>query len=527
MTRLNFMPIIIFAVSLFLFLFNIQHQEVIGFESRFYLFALEMWQRGLSWFPTTYFEPYPDYPGASVWLMYLSACVFGGVSKFSAVFPSAAAAALTCVITYQTGMLREARFAIASVMMMFLTLTFLKCARTVSIDVYPALFTAMSFYLAYSSDVLKQSSRRVWIYPMLLLSFLFRGPIGLVMPTGVVCIYDLINKKYKSFFITGLIAAMILLLATTGLLAIAYHVGGDSFMRDVLRMQVAGRIDNYYQPIYFYFIDSFGNYALSYPIALFVMLDLFFRKSSRHERLLLLGLTGWVLVILIGMSIPGDKKIRYVLPMVPALALLSAYVITTTTNTWVGHFVKKFLAVLFAIFPLICFLTLWWVHRFVQEKMMAISIEHAGLSALLIFMQALNVFYYFSKNKQSLSLLFVAATSFYITYLGAIEPIDIYLNRAARFVEQVEIERLNAHAALVFYKERPDGLAIKYRINMPVLSQPLFIEDEAGLLKITTPAYFVTSEEVYYAMPKNLAKRFKLVGQERMGHAPIVVFTNR
>ena len=33
--------------------------EIIRFESRFYLFALEMWRHGISWFPTSYTIPIP------------------------------------------------------------------------------------------------------------------------------------------------------------------------------------------------------------------------------------------------------------------------------------------------------------------------------------------------------------------------------------------------------------------------------------------------------------------------------------
>ena len=63
----------IFAVSLFIFTWNVSTQEVIGFESRFYLFALEMWRHGLSWFPTTYHKPYPDYPVTSTILPTITA----------------------------------------------------------------------------------------------------------------------------------------------------------------------------------------------------------------------------------------------------------------------------------------------------------------------------------------------------------------------------------------------------------------------------------------------------------------------
>jgi len=90
-------PLSIFIVSLFLFTWGVNSQEIISFDSRFYLFALEMWRHGISWFPTTYLEPYPDYTVASTVLIYGAASLFGGLTKFTAVLPSAIAAAITVV----------------------------------------------------------------------------------------------------------------------------------------------------------------------------------------------------------------------------------------------------------------------------------------------------------------------------------------------------------------------------------------------------------------------------------------------
>src|SRR5690242_19905786 len=81
--------LLLFFSSLILFTWGLHSKEVIGFDSRFYLFAQEMWRYGVSWFPLTYHQPYPDYPASSTFVIYLFACLFGGVTKFSAVLPSA------------------------------------------------------------------------------------------------------------------------------------------------------------------------------------------------------------------------------------------------------------------------------------------------------------------------------------------------------------------------------------------------------------------------------------------------------
>jgi len=84
--------LIVAAAGLLLFTLGIWHQPFIDFETRFALFAQEMWRHGPGWFPTTYGEPYPDYPVTSTLLIWLAAHVFGGVTKLAAVLPTALAA---------------------------------------------------------------------------------------------------------------------------------------------------------------------------------------------------------------------------------------------------------------------------------------------------------------------------------------------------------------------------------------------------------------------------------------------------
>src|SRR5579871_5924669 len=98
---------LVFIGGLILFTLGLAHQEIIGFESRFYLFALEMWRHGVSLFPMTYREPYPDYPVTSILCIHFFAHLFGGLNKFTAVFPSALAGAFTLVFTYLLGALHH------------------------------------------------------------------------------------------------------------------------------------------------------------------------------------------------------------------------------------------------------------------------------------------------------------------------------------------------------------------------------------------------------------------------------------
>lgn len=526
----------LFGISLIVFTFGLSSQEVIGFESRFYLFALEMYRHGLTWFPTTYLQPYPDYPGTSTWLIYFAACCFGGLNKFTAILPTAIASALIVCLTYLIGALHDKRWGLFGVLFLFMTVGFLKSARSLSLDMYPALVTAWCFYLVHAASMRQQPHLIKWVFPLLFLGFAFRGPIGLVMPTGVVCVYYLLNRDIKKCIGIGLAALVLLIFCTAGLLLLAKHVGGVGFVNDVIRMEVAGRIDNSYQPIYFYLVNGLTQYALSFPLACLTLFGtVYYLSRPQQHRLadwpLLYALAGWLLVILLGMTIPGDKKIRYVLPMVPAAALLAAYV-------FVVPFGRPYFAVIRAVLlrsliflPLFFAVVIEVISYYATQRHFVIAIHYHSVCFVMVLVQiALFLAVRQARNRKhilDLSVLLLATLSFTLFFVMVMEPIEQRIERARDVIVNIETQRLQQHAQLVFYKERPDGFAIKYLIHMPREEKPLFIETEEALLQMTSPAFFVTSKDDFEALPRSVVERFSVVAEAEMAHSHFVVFTQR
>ena len=50
-------------------------------------------------------------------------------------------------------------------------------------------------------------------------------------------------------------------------------------------------------------------------------------KPSSNEERLIAQLVVWTLIIMVGMSIPGTKNTRYILPAAPALAIIASYIL--------------------------------------------------------------------------------------------------------------------------------------------------------------------------------------------------------
>lgn len=527
--------IALFAVCLFIFTWGVGNQEIIGFESRFYLFALEMWRHGFTGFPLTYGKPYPDYPVTATLLIYLTGQMLGYMQKITAVIPSATAAALTVCLTFLIGNLRNKWWGWYGALFLLFTMTFVKLARSVSLDIYPMLITTCCFYLVYYVDQKDKRELLGWVYVLFLLGFAFRGPIGLIIPAAVVCSYHFLERSYRRMFFTAAFALLMLIVGMGILLGIAHSVGGHQFVDEVLWMQVVGRIDTHYLPYYYYFIESFGSYAITYPIAVLVMIGgLYYawRMAIYSSDLkILFKLMVWVLVVMIGMSIPGDKKIRYILSIAPALALIAAYPFVASPGEKYFEKLRWLMSRLLLVVPVLFILGLNYLQSYAKSHSLDFPIDYSRLSSVLSFLLSISFLVFFRVKKQMqwmyVCVLSIATASFLWVYIYGIEPIEQHLDRTRQFVTQMESLRSQQHAKLVFYKEHPDGLPIKYLVNVPYDEHAQFIGTLEQLENYPYPAFFVTSESFFKDLPLQVAYRMHVVGHDNIGHVRVVVFTNR
>lgn len=522
----------LFALSLVVFTIGITHTEVVSFDSRFYLFAETMWRHGFSWFPMTYGQPYPDYPVTSTLFIYLTSLAFGGLSKFTAVLPSAIAASVVVVYTRKIGEIYHQYLGWAAVGVLFLTLAFMKAARGISLDMYPLLAATVCFYHLARSRLLNLTPKAWVLAAWFIFGFVMRGPVGLVIPAGVVSMFHLINRDVKRFFIDGLHAFFWLVVGTSALLGLAYHVGGLPFAMDVSRMEVVGRIDNYFLPYTFYFTDSFGSYALAYPFAVLVFVSLVF-ASLKNKAIqwphasAVWQWAAWALVILLGLSLPGDKKVRYILAISPAIALMAAYPLILESRALSLTRLRALFGFIFAFLPLFFMLGLLKVMIALPKTDLTISIPYIPLVFFLGICQIVNLkIWLFEKqvSLRGLKMIGFAALSFIAVNLAIIEPIELNIDSAKVFVNEIEAARAAKQAVLVFYKERPDGLPIKYLVNMDTEDDPVFVETSAALMKVKNPAIIVSSKAYYTALSSRQKAAFRVISTGKIGHVPVVVF---
>lgn len=494
--------------ALFLFTVGLRGQPFVDFDSRFALFAHEMWRHGPAFFPTTYGAPYPDYPATSTFLIWCVSLLSGGVTKLSAVLPTALASALNLVITYRLLARFSRRWALSTVCFEVLTVTFLAEARAISLDQMVATVTLLAFVAAYSAADRWRSPLAILLL-LLAVGFAIRGPLGLVIPAGVVCSYYFLSAQWKNLVRFGLAAAALLLVCWFGLLELAAYFHGADFRNEVIAMQMAGRMNQGESTgRWYYFTSSLGNYALSYPLAVLVVLLLAASRMLGRSQLVrddaaafVWYLVGWTLIVITGLSVPDARKVRYLLPIVPAIAALATYPLHAGIDPQGQRylvFFRKALEGLLLFLPTVALIGLWATIHHTRIPAVVVQLPLLPIATLLVAIQGTMLFLRWrgSPNTALAGELLGAVASVWLLNLLVVEPVRLQLHDTTAFVKQVEALRQRQPGEIVFFRIGRDATAIKYLVNLDYDLQPKFFDGCAELDSLAaTPSYVIVNDD--------------------------------
>ncbi|WIE53026.1 phospholipid carrier-dependent glycosyltransferase [Pseudomonas sp. GM17] len=480
-------------LALLLFCAGVYQQAVTGFDSRFVLFAKEMLRHGPGFFPTTYGQPYADYSSASTLLIYLFSLPFGRVVSLSAWLPTALASATIVSLIYRLLAPCSRTWALLSVALLLLSNTFICETRAVSLDQILAALALAVFYLGYAHDHFA-APRRLWlIFALLVAGFAIRGPIGLVIPCGMLCSYYLLEGQWRRMLVFGGSALLLLLACVALLLWLARLSGGPTFMQEVIRMQFTGRMDGSEGSSgpFYYFSSSLGNYALAYPLAILTWLAVWLgpRERQAPARRLLVLCSAAALLVLIGLSIPQAKKARYLLPMLPMLAIVAAYPFHDVQGRGLA-WLRRGIQGLWLLTPGLLIAALLVAQRRFAEPL-------AGLSPLLVLLGLLQL--------AALGLLRIprwrigglalgAVLAVWSAYILGFEPLarQLYDTRTFTLAAWKLIEQ--DPAPVVLHHMGKDAKAIKFMVHLDQDLQPLFTERAEALAAIPGPAWVIMDQ---------------------------------
>ncbi len=527
----------IFIASALVLSMGLYHHEFIGFETRFALFAQDMMQHGMSWFPLLFNQPYPDYPVTGTLLIYLFSLPFGHVTFFSANLPYVMTAATTLLVTYLIGAIYSRRWGLYAVVLQLMTWQFFHAARSLGLDLYPTLATVLCFYLVLSAQVY-QRPKRLWFLPLcLLFGFAFRGPIGLIIPAAVVFSFYLLMRQWRKLIIFSCYAAILLVAAEAVLYLLAYLQGGMAFVHDVWVMQVSGRLGNNDRHIFYYFTNAIPNFSVSYILAIATVIALakqlwrqqLWRRPLLDEIKFISLLLGWILIIMLGMTLALSKWLRYILPIVPALSLIAAY-------PFVHQHKQQGLELVRNVFNFICYSL-----PFAGVALLAVASKYGQMYGVNLI-ENLNIhglwvtlllgclaafciakFLKTKPIKQQTAILLLGFMMFVTATVLVVEPLVYQHNLTTPFVQRVE-GLLKPQQKLVFYQIGPDGLAINFAVNSRQHYAVDFVNEPKQALAYPQAAIFVTKQKIYLRDKPHFMHRSQVVAKGKLGHKPAIAF---
>ncbi|WP_176240471.1 glycosyltransferase family 39 protein [Pseudomonas sp. R45(2017)] len=486
-------------LAFLLFIAGVYGQAPIGFDSRFVLFAQEMLRHGPSIFPTTYGEPYADYSSLSTLFIWLLSLPFGTVNSLTAWLPSAVAGAVIVALMYRLLAPASVRWAVVSIALLMLTSTFISETRAVSQDLMLAAVAFSVFYLGYAHDHFAAARRWPLVFILLLLGFGIRGPIGLVVPTGMLCSYYLLDRQWSRLLTFGVLASLLLAACVGLLLWLAEVSGGPAFRQDVIRMQFMGRMDGSegVSGSLYYFTSSLGNYALAYPLALLALAAAWLSKPRQRGPALRLvqycAAAG--LIVMLGLSIPQAKKARYLLPMLPMAAIIAAYpfqVLHGRVFAWLRIGMQG----LWLLIPALLIVLLWVAKRRFPQTLTDLM----PVMIVLGLLQLAALSRLWLPRWRTEVLAFSAVLAVWSAYALVFEPVERQLYDTRTF-SQAALARIHEHPApLVLHGMGKDAKAIKFMVNVEQDLQPLFTETTQALEALKGPAWLMMDRSDFQAL---------------------------
>ena len=448
--------LLFFAIAVFYF-YGLGHLPLVGpDEPRYAQVAREMFLRGDLITPTLGGRTWFEKPALLYWMIIASFKLFG-VTEWSARLPAAISGVLTVAAVFVLGRQLEAvkgedpkfqGYAFWSAIAAATTIGIVVFSQAVSFDIILTMTTtwALAFYFLYNlqehSDV--SVKPRGWFlvgfYTFIGLSLLAKGLVGLVMPVGVIGLYHIFQRSLpgrKTFI--SLICGFPLALIVAGIwyAPVIWRHGWLFIDQFFIQHHFARYISNKYhhsEPVYFYLLVL---PLLALPWTAFLVKGLMQFKSrlwhagaeigdradQSSSRLMTFALA-WFVFPLVFFSFSGSKLPGYILPVLPAAALIvGRQLIRLRSDS--GNWPLRTTAALFLLFSLGTLVYYWRTGN--------LSLATALLLAAPLF--AAGCFAFLFSRKPATSVAFMAA-------MTVVALIVVMCRVAPTFAEEQSSRRL-------------------------------------------------------------------------------------
>ena len=336
--------LLLFAIIIAFYLYGLGKLPLLGpDEPRYAQVAREMFVTGDLITPTLGHHTWFEKPALLYWMIAGSFKVFG-VNEWAARFGPALCGLLTIAAVWFVGReidREEPRgFAFWSVVVTGSCLGLIVFSRAASFDVVITMTTTWALALFLLHELRSRRRFLAGFYVFVGLSLLAKGLVGIVIPFGVVGLYYVLKRKWPSrSVILSLFWGMPLALVVSAIWygpVIARH--GWTFIDEFfIQHHFARYVSNKYhhpQPIYFYpaIILMLALPWTPYLIAALAKVRSWKWRGDDGLSIVRVFSFAWLLLPIVFFSFSGSKLPGYVLPAIPAIALLVSDRLTRIFN---------------------------------------------------------------------------------------------------------------------------------------------------------------------------------------------------
>ena len=342
--------ILLFIAIVALYLYGLGSLPLLGpDEPRYAQVAREMFLRGDLVTPTLGGHTWFEKPALLYWLMIAAYKIFG-VNEFSARLGPALCGLLTILAVWRVGRAVEQtsddaqNFGFLSTLVAASALGLVVFSRAASFDIVITMTTtwSLAFFILYELSLRRKSAFLVGFYICIGLSLLAKGLVGFVIPFGVVGSYFLLRREWPTRKIwLSLLWGILLAVAVSALWygpVIARH--GRAFVDEFfIQHHFARYVSNKYhhpQPIWFYpaiilmLVLPWSGFLVE---ALAKLRSWAWRDDDSLSVVRVFSL-GWLLMPIVFFSFSGSKLPGYILPALPAAALLISDRLVRSNARW-------------------------------------------------------------------------------------------------------------------------------------------------------------------------------------------------
>ena len=335
-----------FLAIAFFYLFGLGILPLVGpDEPRYAQVAREMFARHDWITPTLGGHPWFEKPALLYWLMIASYHALG-VNEYAARLGPAVCGLITAIFVFWLGRTIERTTVTAegqnavqlgewSALVFLSSFGAIAFSRAASFDIVLTMTLTGALCCFFVWQITTTNSRpRLWLlvacYSLVGLSLLAKGLVGIVLPVGIIAVYFAIRREWpkKSFLLSLLWGLPITLIVAAAWYGPMLHRHGWTFIDQFIVQHHFKRfLSNKYhhpQPFYFYIPTILwlaGPWTLLF-VAGFVSSVRTWHQSNERRTLAYLTLA-WVMVPLLFFSLSEAKLPGYILPVLPAVAMLA------------------------------------------------------------------------------------------------------------------------------------------------------------------------------------------------------------